>query len=294
MSSHDALVTRIARIEVDAAISLESVDLTIVNPERLRAEFSEVFEYFAVVEGEVAQNAVDVGAMLPRLCQCERRFLQAWSAQEVAHSAVFEALRAELGLESLVSAQPTSASPLFRSIGALVEWDESGWLHQVLKLVYLARGAMHEHLTYDAYARLGARLRGLGEAALARTVTEPIRRQEAAHLGYYRLAARLQRDRMSTAQVRWARVISAWTYAPVGATRRHRRPACGRVFERVAGAGMEEALAPVQAIAEDLLGNGADPLPPFVSRAMQRCRARSGGGRRLAPLTVVAPLGVPA
>jgi hypothetical protein len=294
MSSHDALAMRIARIEVDAAISLESVDLTIVNPTRLRAEFSEVFEYFAVVEGEVAQNAVDVAAMCPRLCRCEQRFLEAWSAQEVAHGAVFDALRTELGLDHFVSAQPTSASPFFRSIGALVEWDESRWLHEVLKLVYLARGAMHEHLTYDAYARLGARLRELGEVALARTVTEPIRRQEAAHLGYYRLAARLQRDRMSATQVRWARVISAWTYAPVGATRRQRRPACGRVFERVAGHGMEEALAPVQAIAEELLGNGADPLPPFVSRAMQRCLARSGGGRRLAPVTVAAPLGVPA
>ena len=48
---------------------------------------------------------------------------------------------------------------------------------------------MHEHLTYDAYVHLGARLAALGETALARTVTDPIRRQEARHLGYYRAAA---------------------------------------------------------------------------------------------------------
>jgi hypothetical protein len=294
MSSHDALATRIARIEMDAAISLESIDLTIVKPARLRAEFSEVFEYFAAVEGDVAQTAVDVAAMLPRFSPCERRFLQLWSAQEVAHSAVFDALRAELGLESVVSASPTSASPFFRSIGALVECDGSGWLYAVLKLVYLARGAMHEHLTCDAYRRLGNRFGELGEVALARTITDPIRRQEAVHLGYYRLAARLQRDQMSATQVAWARTISAWSYAPVGASRRHRRPTCGRVFERVAGDGMEDALAPVQAIAEGLLGNGSNPLPPFVSRAMNRCLARSGGERRLAPITVAAAPGITA
>ena len=190
ISSDEALGDRIGRLEADPAISLAAVDLTIVHPERLRRQFDEVFYYFALVEGEVAQNAVDIAAFLPDLDEYDHRFLAVWSAHEVAHSAIFDAIRAELGLPSGAPSEPSSAQRTFRAMGVLAQVR---WLHDVLKLVYLARGAMHERLTLEAYTRLGTKLSFLGEHSLARTVTDPIRHQEAAHLGYYKAAAAAHR-----------------------------------------------------------------------------------------------------
>ena len=109
-------------------------------------------------------------------------------------------------------------------VGRLAEIE---WFHGVIKLVYLAHGAMHERLTYDGYTYLGARLAAVGERALARTVVDPIRHQEARHLGYYRMAAAAHRRLLDPVQVRVARAISIRTYVPVGAADRQRRAQAG-------------------------------------------------------------------
>lgn len=267
ISSDEALGDRIGRLEADPAISLAAVDLTIVHPERLRRQFDEVFYYFALVEGEVAQNAVDIAAFLPDLDEDDHRFLAVWSAHEVAHSAIFDAIRAELGLPSGAPSEPSSAQHLFRAMGVLAQ---VGWLHDVLKLVYLARGAMHERLTLEAYTRLGTKLSRLGEHSLARTVTDPIRHQEAGHLGYYKAAAAAHRVGLSQAQRSAARLISVSTYAPVGAP--GRRALCGRVFTEIAD-GDIGVLEPLEQIASDLLEDGRQWDAGFVRGAMNRCLA---------------------
>lgn len=270
MTDDLALVARVDRLEVDPALTLASVDLTTADPRRLRTRFGEVFHYFAAVEGEVAQNALDVAALLPHLRDHDHRFLAVWSSHETAHSAIFDALRRELGLgPSCGDATPPEARRSFRTLGKLAEIE---WVHDVLKLVYLTRGAMHEHLTLDAYTCLGAQLREMGEVALAVTVTDPIRRQEAQHLGYYRMAAALHRRRLSPTQLRLARSISVMTYEPVGALKRHRRAQCGRVFARLAGDDVERILDPIELIAGSLLGNKLGDVPRFVHRAMARCQ----------------------
>jgi hypothetical protein len=269
-SCDEALGDRIGRLEADPAISFADVDLTIVHPDRLRRQFDEVFYYFALVEGEVAQNALDIAALLPALDDHDRRFLSVWSAHEVAHSAIFDALGGELGLPPAAPSVQSGAQWSFRAIGVLAQVD---WLHDVLKLVYLARGAMHERLTLEAYTLLGAKLSCLGEHSLTRTVTDPIRRQEAGHLGYYRAAAAAHRARLSRTQRSLARRISTWTYAPVGAP--GRRALCGRVFTEIAD-GDIEVLEPLEQIAADLLEDGREWDAGFVRGAMHRClRART-------------------
>ncbi len=267
ISSDQALGERIGRLEADPAISLAAVDLTIVDPERLRRQFDEVFYYFALVEGEVAQNAADIAALLPDLDDYDLRFLAVWSSHEVAHSAVFDAIRAQLDLPPAGPGALPSAQRTFRAMGVLAQFQ---WLHDVLKLVYLARGAMHERLTLEAYTRLGDKLTSLGEHFLARTVTDPIRHQEAGHLGYYKAAASAHRLRLGPAQRSLARLISTWTYEPVGAP--GRRALCGRVFTEIAD-GDIRVLEPLELIAADLLGDGRRWEAGFVRGAMNRCLA---------------------
>jgi hypothetical protein len=267
ISSEEALGDRIGRLEADPAISLAAVDLAIVDPDRLRRQFDEVFYYFALVEGEVAQNAVDIAAILPDLDECDHRFLAVWSSHEVAHSAIFDAIRAELGLPAGAPSDTPSARRTFRAMGALAQVR---WVHDVLKLVYLARGAMHERLTLEAYTRLGAKLSSLGEHSLTRTVTDPIRHQEAGHLGYYKAAAAAHRAGLSQTQRSAARLISEWTYAPVGAP--GRRALCGRVFTEIADSDID-VLEPLEHLASELLEDGRRWDAGFVRGAMNRCLA---------------------
>jgi len=268
MTGDTALARRIDRLEADPPITLSSADLTVADPDRLRRELGEVFFYFALVEGLVAQNAVEVETVMPQLEEDDRRFLSVWKRHEVAHGAIFDALCVEL---DLTPAGPPSALGVRRSFRALGALTRHPWWHDVFRLVYLVRGAMHERLTFDAYDRIGARLDSWGERALAATVTHPIRRQEAGHLGYYRAAASAQRARLTPAQLWLARVISIRTYTPVGATRA-RRAQCGRAFRGIAGDEIE-GLEPVQAIADQMLRGGLRPLPRFVQTAMEDCLA---------------------
>ena len=89
------LLTRIGRLEDDPPIGLGSVDLTINGPTALRRKFDEVFTYIAAVERAVTQNVAEIAALLPALDPLEHRFLSIWSTHELAHAAIFDALRAE-------------------------------------------------------------------------------------------------------------------------------------------------------------------------------------------------------
>jgi hypothetical protein len=279
------LAARVGRIEEDPPLSLDAVDLTVRDPGPLVERFEEIFAYIATVEGAVPQNVAEITALLPDLDDQELRFLSAWSSQELAHAAVFDALRAQLGLAPCIDGVPASSvvpDPVrprrsFRAFGAM---SASTWLQGVFKLIYLSRGAMHEHMTYDCYRHLGAHFTASGEQALVRTVTEPIRRQEAAHLGYYRLAASTHRLRLSPAQVGLARWITVHTYTPVGTAPCGKGPT-GRVFAGLAGDDMGAVLDAVEAVADQLLGDGTRPLPHFVHRSMDDCLGRRPARARI-------------
>jgi len=272
------LAARVGRIEEDPPLSLDAVDLTVRDPGPLVGRFEEIFAYIATVEGAVPQNVAEITTLIPDLDDQERRFLSAWSTQELAHGRIFDALRAQLGLApytdgipaSSVVPDPVRPRPAFRIFGAL---SASRWLQDVFKLIYLSRGAMHEHMTYDCYRHLGAHFNSFGEEALVRTVTEPIRRQEAAHLGYYRLAASTHRLGLTPAQVGLARWITVHTYTPVGTAPCGKGPT-GRVFAGLAGDDMDAVLDAVEAVADQLLGDGVRPLPRFVHRSMNDCLRR--------------------
>ena len=86
---------------------------------------------------------------------------------------------------------------------------------------------MNERLAFSAYERMSEVLVELGEQALVETLMKPLRRDESAHLGYYRTAARDLRDRLDRWQLFVARNVIAHTYSPVGAGAPRDRPAFG-------------------------------------------------------------------
>jgi hypothetical protein len=273
------LETRVGRLEDEPPIALDSVDLTIGDPALLRQQFEEIFSYIASVESAVSQNVADITSFLPDLDEQDRRFLSVWSTHELAHAAIFDALRGELGLVPPSGEKRQAPPPSTGASGARLSFRLSGalaknrWLHDVFKLIYLSRGAMHEHMTYDCYRHMSSQFEALGELALVRTVSEPIRRQEASHLGYYRLAAATHRNQLTAGQIRLARQLTVYTYTPVGAGVCGKSSA-GRVFTDLAGDDVDAVLNGVEAVADDLLGDGVHPLPHFVHAALNRCLDR--------------------
>jgi hypothetical protein len=127
-----AVAARVDRLQAEPPISIESVDLNMVDADRLRLEVGHVIRYFAIVEGQVAQNASDIAALLPRLHGHERRFLAVWSAQEVAHGRVFDAIARQPQSDPPRAVGP---SPPPRRIFEVVGRVTSvGWVHEVQKL----------------------------------------------------------------------------------------------------------------------------------------------------------------
>jgi len=145
-------------------------------------------------------------------------------------------------------------------------------MHETVELVYHSVGAMNERLAFSAYERMSEILTGLGEHGLVDTLMKPLRRDESAHLGYYRTAARELRDRLDRWQLAVARAVITHTYAPVGAGEAKDRPAFGATLRALGDADASRDLVDrVQLIAESLLSVDERTLRPFVQRSFDRC-----------------------
>src|SRR4029077_10052607 len=89
----------------------------------------------------------------------------------------------------------------------------SARMHLTVELMYHTVGAMNERLAFSAYERMAEILTELGEHGLVDTLMKPLRRDESAHLGYYRTAARGIRDRCERFPPAAAKDILVHTYA---------------------------------------------------------------------------------
>jgi hypothetical protein len=106
---------------------------------------------------------------------------------------------------------------------------------------------------------------------LVDTLMKPLRRDESAHLGYYRTAARDLRDRLDRWQLAVARTVITRTYSPVGAGDAKDMPAFGATLRALGDS--REIVDRVQLLAESLLSIDERPLRPFVQRSFDRCAA---------------------
>ena len=230
-------------------IDIETVDRTLNNPELLREKYGETMQYFGEIENRVEQNANQLQALLPYMDEPTKEFIAAWEAQELVHGAIFDQAMADIGMTPYAF-DPSDVSRGFKLGGELSRIPD---IDKVLQFLYLTTGALHERLTAKGYIGLIDSLKQDGEIALAETAVKPINRQEGKHLGYYKEAALVQRDKLSPWQLALAREIKTRTYAPVGAMDNKHKMRFGKVIKVVRGDHtVEEMAEPVQKVAEQL------------------------------------------
>ena len=97
----------------------------------------------------------------------------------------------------------------------------SSHAYEIVSMIYHSVGAINERLAMGAYRQMTTIMTELGEDELADVLMNPMRRDEAAHLGYYRTYARQLRPRLRGWQLAIARgVIVTRTHRSAGQGRR--------------------------------------------------------------------------
>lgn len=266
----DHIAAKLERLEAKPRLALDAVDYAMRDPDAVRARLAAPLAYSQRVEAMV--TGLSIETLLPRAAGGDgyiNRFLAIWQPDEQGHAVALGRLLVALDIAPFE--QPFEEPvPLHNRV--------AGWLgtlslrmHETIELIYHTIGAMNERLAFSAYERMSEVLAELGEDGLVDTLMQPIRRDESAHLGYYRTAARDLRDRLDPWQLAAARGFITRTYSPVGAGDQRDKPAFGMTIQAL---GDSRDLADrVQLLAEALLSVEERRLVPFVQRSFDRCRA---------------------
>jgi len=278
----DAVVAK-PRLQLDA---VADVVARIGNAEPLRDRIGDAIRYSQRVEAEVAGLSIET--LLPYATDdYDGQFLDVWVPDERGHGDALDLLAKSLGLPPEVP-RDASAVPVHNRIAGLLG-RRSAAVYEIVSMMYHSIGAMNERLALGAYTEMGRITSTLGEDELATVLFAHLRRDESAHLGYYRTYARQLRTRIAPWQLATARAMIVNTYAPVGAGDKKDKPLFGRTLSI-----LEEdpespnAAALLQAIAEELLARPGTSLPPFVARSLRRCLDTSRTPSKVASAPLVA------
>jgi hypothetical protein len=266
----DPIAAKLERLEAKPSLSLEDVDLALRDRDAVRDRLAAPLAYSQRVEAMV--TGLSIETLLPRAAGGDgyiNRFLTIWEPDEQGHALALERLLIELDLEPFPLPVDEPVPPHNRLAGLL--GSASARVHETVELIYHTIGAMNERLAFSAYERMSEILGELGEDGLVDTLMKPLRRDESAHLGYYRTAARDIRDRLDRWQLFVARNVIAHTYSPVGAGAPRDRPAFGATLRALGDSG--DLVDRVQLLAESLLSIDERPLRPFVQASFDRCAA---------------------
>lgn len=267
----EAIERKIGAIKQKAPLDIKAVDFTVQDPDRVLMELGPTLAYFQRVEAMVTGASLE--ALLPASAEdYTGRFIHSWVRDEQVHGQAFDILLGEIGMTGI--ATPDDPIPAHNKIAGWVA-GQSEWVHGVLEMIYHTTGALHEKLTAVGYKRLEGLLAGMGETAIVETMINPIQRDEATHLGYYRTVAQHLGNTLSPRQIRVAHAVISRTYAPVGAGAAEDKPAFGGVLTTLAdGESVTEMTEPIQAMASRLLQLEDRTSPTFVVDAIEDCLDR--------------------
>jgi hypothetical protein len=266
----DPIAAKLARLEAKPRLDLADVDLDLRDPDAVRARLADPLRYSQRVEAMV--TGLSIETLLPRASGPDgyvNRFLAVWQPDEQGHARALEHLLRALDLEP-VPLPVDEPVPLHNRLAGVLG-TMSTRMHETVELIYHTIGAMNERLAFTAYERMSDVLVELGEQGIVDTLMRPLRRDESAHLGYYRTAAAALRDRLDRWQVAAARSVISRTYAPVGAGGAPDKPAFGATIRALGDD--TDLVDRVQLLAESLLSADERRLPPFVRRSFDRCLA---------------------
>ena len=268
----DPVGRKLARLESKPALDIDEVDYEVRNPDAVRARLAAPLAYSQRVEAMV--TGLSIETLLPRTSSTDgyiQRFLAVWTPDEQGHALALERLLVTLDIEPFPLPEDEPV-PIHNRVAGLLG-RMSRRMHETVELVYHSVGAMNERLAFSAYERMADILTELGEHGLSDTLLKPLRRDESAHLGYYRTAARDLRDRLDAWQIAVARNLITHTYSPVGAGEAKDKPAFGATLEALGE--NREIVDRVQVLAESLLSVDERRLRPFVQRSFERCSSSS-------------------
>lgn len=251
-TSDRRLAEHVRRLEDEhPPISLGSVDFAVQRPELVRARYGNVLEYMATVELEVERNIIELGLLLPDPPEIDRYFYaDVWLPQELRHGQILDEVQTRLGL---APAQPNVDS-ISLAIAVLGKATRVPGVESVARMLYYLTGMATERSALVAYQRLQAGLLELGETAMARTVVEPIRRQEPGHFAFYRMSASALAGKLTPWQLWLTRRLRRRSYRPVGAHDDSRMAKLGEVLTTLGIAGkLEQFATEVGRVERDLL-----------------------------------------
>jgi len=265
----DPILDKLARLEAKRPLVLAEIDYDLRDRDALRSRLTAPLAYSQRVEAMV--TGLSIETLLPRVAKDGyiNRFLTIWMPDEQGHALALERLLVALDIEPhpLPQHEPV---PLHNRLAGVLG-TLSTRMHETVELIYHVVGSMNERLAFCAYERMAEIMTELGEHGLVDTLMKPLRRDESAHLGYYRTAARDLRDRLDSWQLAAARCVITRTYSPVGAGDARDKPAFGATLAALGDS--TEIVAKVQVLAESLLSVEERRLPRFVAGSFDRCRA---------------------
>ena len=266
----DPVGAKLARLESKPSLVIDEVDYDLRDPDAVRARLAAPLAYSQRVEAMV--TGLSIETLLPRTASGDgyiNRFLAVWMPDEQGHALALDRLLQELDIEPFPLPHDEPVPIHNRLAGLLGSMSER--MHETVELIYHSIGSMNERLAFSAYERMADILTELGEHGLADTLLKPLRRDESAHLGYYRTAARDLRDRLDRWQLAAARFVITHTYSPVGAGDAKDKPAFGATLRSLGE--HADIVDRVQLLAESLLSVDERKLRPFVQRSFDRCLA---------------------
>ena len=259
-------------LETKTPLDFESVSTAIArlrDPETLRERLGHAIRYSQRVEAEVGDLGIEI--LLPQATDdYVGRFLTTWMPDELGHARAQDELLRALDLP-VYESRPIDHVPFHNRIAGVLG-NVSSQLYEIVSMIYHSVGAINERLAMGAYRQMTTVMQELGEHELADVLMNPMRRDEAAHLGYYRTYAKQLRPRLRSWQLALVRNVIVHTYAPVGAGKQHDKAPMGRALDSMGMDPHDGAFgAAVEEIADELLAKPGQRLPPFVQTSLQHC-----------------------